>query len=349
MFEFQWPWLLLLLPLPLFVWWLEERKQRQQALRAPLFLYWKMQRQQGKKVKSHFPWYNFLLWLLLVIAVARPTWVGDSVALPSSGRDLMVSIDISGSMEMEDMMIDNQQVNRLVAVKALMKEFIERRDGDRLGLILFGEQAYLQTPLTFDLKTVQLMLDETEIGLAGSSRTAIGDSIGLAVKRLKDRDAENRGLILLTDGQNNTGVLNPIQAAELAEHAGVTIYTIGVGAERMVVRNSFFGNRTINPSKELDEATLKAVAEKTGGQYFRAKNTQELQQIYAKLDELEPVEDLDQSYRPSKALFFIPLLLAIVLSLFKVLLRILVNPKKRNEPLRNETLHHKTQQETPHA
>ena len=337
MFEFQWPWLLLLLPLPLLVWWLEERKQRQQALRAPLFLYWKMQRQQGKKVKSHFPWYNFLLWLLLVIAVARPTWVGDSVALPSSGRDLMVSIDISGSMEMEDMMIDNQQINRLVAVKALMKEFIERRDGDRLGLILFGEQAYLQTPLTFDLKTVQLMLDETEIGLAGSSRTAIGDSIGLAVKRLKDRDAENRVLILLTDGQNNTGVLNPIQAAELAEHAGVTIYTIGVGAEKMVVRNSFFGNRTINPSKELEEATLKAVAEKTGGLYFRAKNTQELQQIYAKLDELEPVEDLDQSYRPSKALFFIPLLLAIALSLLKVLIRILVNPKKRNETLRNET------------
>lgn len=234
-------------------------------------------------------------------------------------------------------MIDNQQINRLVAVKALMKEFIERRDGDRLGLILFGEQAYLQTPLTFDLKTVQLMLDETEIGLAGSSRTAIGDSIGLAVKRLKDRDAENRVLILLTDGQNNTGVLNPIQAAELAEHAGVTIYTIGVGAEKMVVRNSFFGNRTINPSKELDEATLKAVAEKTGGLYFRAKNTQELQQIYAKLDELEPVEDLDQSYRPSKALFFIPLLLAIALSLLKVLIRILVNPKKRNETLRNET------------
>ncbi|GAA4343441.1 vWA domain-containing protein [Kangiella taiwanensis] len=328
MFEFQWPWLLLLIPLPLLVWWLEERKQRQQALRAPLFLYWKMQREQGKKVKSHFPWYNFLLWLLLVVAIARPTWVGDSVALPSSGRDLMVSIDISGSMEMEDMMIDNQQVNRLIAVKALMKEFIQRRDGDRLGLILFGEQAYLQTPLTFDLETVQLMLDETEIGLAGSSRTAIGDSIGLAVKRLKDRNAENRVLILLTDGQNNTGVLNPIQAAELAEHAGVTIYTIGVGADRMVVRNSFFGNRTINPSKELDEETLKAVAQKTGGQYFRAKNTRELEQIYETLDQLEPVEDLDQSYRPSKALFFIPLLLAIAFSFIKVLLRVLVNPRK---------------------
>lgn len=328
MFEFQWPWLLLLIPLPLLVWWLEERKQRQQALRAPLFLYWKIQREQGKKVKSHFPWYNFLLWLLLVVAIARPTWVGDSVALPSSGRDLMVSIDISGSMEMEDMMIDNQQVNRLIAVKALMKEFIQRRDGDRLGLILFGEQAYLQTPLTFDLETVQLMLDETEIGLAGSSRTAIGDSIGLAVKRLKDRNAENRVLILLTDGQNNTGVLNPIQAAELAEHAGVTIYTIGVGADRMVVRNSFFGNRTINPSKELDEETLKAVAQKTGGQYFRAKNTQELEQIYETLDQLEPVEDLDQSYRPSKALFFIPLLLAIALSFIKILLRVLVNPRK---------------------
>ena len=335
MFEFQWPWLLLLLPLPLLVWWLEERKQRQQALRAPLYLYWKMQREPGEKVKSHFPWYNFILWLLLVIAVARPTWVGDSVALPSSGRDLMVSIDISGSMEMEDMVIENQQVNRLIAVKALMKEFIERRDGDRLGLILFGEQAYLQTPLTFDLKTVQLMLDETEIGLAGSSRTAIGDSIGLAVKRLKDRNADNRVLVLLTDGQNNTGVLDPVQAAELAEHAGVTIYTIGVGAEKMVVRNSFFGNRTINPSKELDEETLTAVAEKTGGQYFRAKNTQELEQIYAKLDELEPVEDMDQSYRPSKALFYIPLLLAILLSFIKVLSQIFITRRLRAEKADN--------------
>ncbi|WP_223668507.1 vWA domain-containing protein [Kangiella shandongensis] len=325
MFEFQWPWLLLLLPLPLIVWWFEERKQRQQALKAPLFLYWKVQHQQGNKRKSHFPWYNFILWLLLIIAVARPTWVGDSVALPSSGRDLMVSVDISGSMEMEDMMLQNRQVNRLAAVKALMTDFIKRRGGDRLGLILFGEQAYLQTPLTFDLKTVQLMLDETEIGLAGSSRTAIGDSIGLAVKRLKDRDADNRVLILLTDGQNNTGVLNPVQAAELAEHAGITIYTIGVGADKMVVRNSFFGNRTVNPSKELDEETLMAVAKKTGGQYFRARNTQELEQIYGKLDELEPVEDIDQSYRPSKALFYIPLFFAIVLSFIRVLYSVLVS------------------------
>ncbi|AOE49316.1 vWA domain-containing protein [Kangiella sediminilitoris] len=325
MFEFQWPWLLLLLPLPLLVWWAEQKKQRRQALKAPLFLYWKVQNQQGKKVKSQFPWYNFILWFLLLLAVARPTWVGDSVALPSSGRDLMVSIDISGSMEREDMVLETVPVNRLVAVKALMKDFIKRRQGDRLGLILFGEQAYLQTPLTFDLKTVQTMLDESEIGLAGSSRTAIGDSIGLAVKRLKDRDAETRVMILLTDGQNNTGILNPIQAAELAEHAGVTIYTIGIGDDKMVVRNSFFGNRTINPSKELDEKTLTAIAEKTGGQYFRAKNTQELEQIYAKLDQLEPVEDIDQRYRPSKALFFIPLLAALLLSFLKVAYKLLRN------------------------
>ncbi|GAA0203663.1 VWA domain-containing protein [Kangiella japonica] len=335
MFEFQWPWLLLLLPLPLLIWWLEERKQRQQALRAPLYLYWKMQREQGKKVKGKFPWYNFLLWTLLVFAVARPTWVGDPVPLTSSGRDLMVSIDISGSMEMEDMELNNQAVNRLVAVKAIMKEFIKRRDGDRLGLILFGEQAYLQTPLTFDLKTVQIMLDETEIGLAGSSRTAIGDSIGLAVKQLKDRSAKNRVLILLTDGQNNTGVLNPLQAAELAEHAGVTIYTLGVGADRMVVRNSFFGDRTINPSKELDEATLTAVAEKTGGQYFRARNTEELEKIYAKLDELEPVEDMDQSYRPSKALFYFPLLIVLLLSFAKVLYQILVSRLEQRTEVNN--------------
>ncbi|NVK22816.1 MAG: VWA domain-containing protein [Kangiellaceae bacterium] len=323
MFEFVWPWMFSLLPLPLFVWLWAERKRRKQALKAPLFLYWKTLQAEHQEKSSRFPWLSLLLWLLVLFAAARPQWVGEPLDLPATGRDLLVSIDISGSMEMEDMVIDNTPVNRLIAVKELLNEFIERRKGDRIGLILFGEQAYLQTPLTFDLKTVQVMLNETEIGLAGSSRTAIGDSIGLAVKRLQDRSAENRVLILLTDGQNNTGILNPAQAAELAEHAGVTIYTIGVGADEMIVKNRFFGSRRINPSLELDEKTLKLVAEKTGGQYFRARDTQELKQIYETLDELEPVEDDAQSYRPVKALFYIPLALALLLSLLSIMLRLI--------------------------
>ncbi|WP_417445970.1 vWA domain-containing protein [Kangiella sp.] len=325
MFEFVWPWIWLLLPLPLIVWWLAERKRQKQALRAPLFLYWRsIQEQQGKSTKR-FPWLTFLIWVLVITALARPQWVGDTMDLPATGRDLMISIDISGSMEMPDMVIDDKEVDRLVAVKALLTDFIARRKGDRVGMILFGEQAYLQTPLTFDLKTVQTMLDETTIGLAGSSRTAIGDGIGLAVKRLRERDANNRVLILLTDGQNNTGVLNPLQAAELAEHAGITIYTIGVGADEMIVKNRFFGNRRINPSLELDEESLIAVAEKTGGRYFRARDTKEMEEIYQIIDELEPVEDDYQSYRPIKALFYIPLALALLISLLSILIRTLIS------------------------
>lgn len=346
MFEFVWPWLWLLLPLPFVVWWLAERKRQQQALRAPLFLYWQsIEEQQGKSSKR-FPWLAFLIWVLIIGALSRPQWVGDPMDLPATGRDLMLSIDISGSMEMPDMVIENKEVDRLVAVKALLTDFIARRKGDRVGLILFGEQAYLQTPLTFDLKTLQVMLDETTIGLAGSSRTAIGDGIGMAVKRLRDRDAKNRVLILLTDGQNNTGALNPLQAAELAEHAGITIYTIGVGADEMIVKNRFFGNRRINPSLELDEETLIAVAEKTGGRYFRARDTKEMEQIYKVIDQLEPVEDDYQSYRPIKALFYIPLSIALLISLLSILIRTLISWRMNTDSTTQQSTATEQQEET---
>ncbi|MCW9027348.1 MAG: VWA domain-containing protein [Kangiella sp.] len=348
MFEFVWLWVWLLLPTPFIVWWLAERKRQQQALRAPLFLYWRsIQEQQGKSSKR-FPWLTFLIWTLIITALSRPQWVGEAMELPATGRDLMLSLDISGSMEMPDMVIDDKEVDRLVAVQSLLTDFIARRKGDRVGMILFGEQAYLQTPLSFDLKTVQTMLDETSIGLAGSSRTAIGDGIGLAVKHLRDRNAKNRVLILLTDGQNNTGALNPVQAAELAEHAGITIYTIGVGADEMIVKNRFFGNRRINPSLELDEETLIAVAEKTGGRYFRARDTKEMEQIYNIIDELEPVEDDYQSYRPIKALFYIPLGIALLISLFSTLIRTLVS-WRMNLALKDPTNDHSTVQEENHV
>jgi Ca-activated chloride channel family protein len=215
-------------------------------------------------------------------------------------------------MDVEDFIIDRSRVDRLTATKNIATQFINRRVGDRLGLILFGTQAYLQTPLTFDRKTVITLLNESAIGLAGEN-TAIGDAIGLAVKRLRKQQADSRVLVLLTDGANTAGEVTPLKAAELAAENGLKIYTIGIGADEMIVR-SFFGNRKVNPSQDLDEKTLKAIADKTGGRYFRARNTQELDKIYHILDELEPVEKDKQYFRPKTELYFWPLAVALLLA-----------------------------------
>jgi Ca-activated chloride channel family protein len=233
--------------------------------------------------------------------------VGDPVQLPLAGRDLMLAVDISGSMREEDMIIGGRIVDRLTAVKAVAGDFIERREGDRIGLILFGQQAYLQTPLTFDRKTARTLLFESAVGLAGRE-TAIGDAIGLAVKRLRDAETEERVLILLTDGANTAGTIRPQKAAELAADAGVRIHTIGVGGDP---RSAFGLNLGRNP---LDEAALRGIAQATGGRYFRARDVEELQSIYAMLDELEPVESDRISYKPVDELYGLPLAAALVLS-----------------------------------
>jgi len=318
MFEFAWPYLLLLLPLPILFYWLQPKADDRQstALRTSLFNRWQSIANKTTASTSKQLWHlmvSALIWTALIISVARPQWVGEPVDLPASGRDLMVSMDISGSMEARDLKLDGQQATRLVVVKNILSDFIEQREGDRLGLILFGENAYLQTPLTFDLKTISHMLMETEIGLAGASKTAIGDGIGLAVKRLKERPAQNRVLILLTDGQNNAGALEPIEAAKLAKHAGIKIYTIGVGADEMILNDALFGPRKVNPSEELDEETLTHIAKLTGGRYFRARDEQELKQIYTELNKLEPVEEDGNIYRPIKELYYIPLAIALLI------------------------------------
>ncbi len=326
MMIFLYPWLFVVLPLPLVIWLFRKPEQAQiSSIRTPLFSKWQdFSREQSAK-KSN-PWWQkiflLLIWVAIVTAAARPQWIDEAIEIPTSGRDLLLSIDISGSMEEDDLQLNNQPVSRLAVVKSVVTDFIKRREGDRIGLVLFGENAYLQTPLTFDLKTVQYMLDETAIGLAGSSRTAIGDGIGLAIKRLRERPEKNRVLILLTDGKNNSGELEPIEAAKLANHAGVKIYTIGVGADRKLRRSMFFGTQSYNPSKELDERTLKAVAAQTGGRYFRARSTQDLEQIYQLLDELEPVEDKPEIYRPVEDWFYKPLALALSLILFPLLIRL---------------------------
>ncbi len=315
MIHFEWPWLLLALPLPLLMRWLLPAKMtvEQAALKVPFLD--DFSGGKTKAVSQNKKWPLILAgiaWVLLVIACTRPQWLGEPIEQAVSGRDLMLAVDLSGSMEVQDFVINKRAVDRLTAIKWVASDFINRRVGDRLGLILFGTQAYLQTPLTFDRKTVMTLLNESAIGLAGDN-TAIGDAIGLAIKRLKDQPENSRVLILLTDGANTAGEVTPLKAAELAAANKLKIYTIGVGADEMIVR-SFFGNRKVNPSQDLDEDTLVKIAESTGGRYFRARNADELNNIYMLLDKLEPVEKDKQFFRPRTDLFYWPLALALLLA-----------------------------------
>jgi len=323
MIHFEWPWLLIALPLPLLIRWLIPANipVEESALRVPFLDDFSEGKPQAISQDQQWP---LLLaataWFLLVIACARPQWLGEPIEQAISGRDLMLAVDLSASMEEQDFLINKRPVDRLTAIKSVAADFINRRIGDRVGLILFGTQAYLQTPLTFDRKTVQTLLDEAVIGLAGDN-TAIGDAIGLAVKRLKNQPANSRVLILLTDGANTAGEVSPLKAAELAAANELKIYTIGVGADEMIVR-TFFGSRKVNPSRDLDENTLVKVAESTGGRYFRARNSDELNNIYMLLDKLEPVEKDKQYFRPQTELYVWPLGMALALVTFICLSRV---------------------------
>ena len=326
MFHFAWPWIFLLLPLPIFIYrFIAPVVTERSAIIVPFYRQLAVLEPSGFIRKSTYFLMNLLLlvliWLLVIAALARPQWAGTPVAAPSSGRDLLVAVDISDSMDQQDMVIDGNPASRLETVKHVLEDFIKRREGDRIGLILFGSNAYLQAPLTFDTKTVRQFLMEAQLGFAGP-KTAIGEAIGLSVKRLQElNNSQNRVIILLTDGANTAGEIAPLEAAELAKQTDVRIYTIGIGADEMLVRG-FFGTRKINPSLQLDERTLVDIAQKTNGKYFRARETATLEEIYAQLDRLEPITQLDQWLRPTYALFYWPLAMALGLTLLMALLKI---------------------------
>jgi Ca-activated chloride channel family protein len=317
MIHVEWPWLLLLLPLPWLLRWLLPAltDSQQAALKVPFLDDFGVgETRVVSAVKPWALWLASLAWLCLVLAVARPQWLGEPLEQAVSGRDLMLAVDVSGSMQEKDFVIKGQQVDRLTALKQVAGEFIQRRTGDRLGLVLFGTQAYLHVPLTFDRNTLQTLLNEAFIGITEDEpQTSIGDAIGLSIKRLQDQKTDSKVLILLTDGANTAGELSPLKAAELAASAQLKIYTIGIGADEMLVR-SLFGTRRVNPSADLDEKTLTAIAETTGGRYFRARSSEELAQIYALLDQLEPVEKDKQFFRPRSELFHWPLAIALLIA-----------------------------------
>lgn len=316
MFEFAWPWMFLCLPLP----WLFRRmlppavNVNQGVLFAPFIGADQESFVATRRLSLRSPclWGLFLCWLLLILASARPQWVGEETELPETGRDLILAVDVSGSMEIADM--GDGRANRMDVVKQVAGDFIRRREGDRIGLILFGSEAYLQTPLTFDHATVANLLQDTVIGIAGRE-TAIGDAIGMAIKHMRHlrHTTEEAVLVLLTDGANNAGHVLPRKAAELAAQQGLRVYTIGVGGEAREMQ-SFFGMRTINPASDLDEETLRMIADLTGGQYFRATDRDSLESIYHQLDRLEPTLEGSRIVRPAAELFIWPLGLGLITS-----------------------------------
>jgi len=330
MFNFAWPWCFLLLPLPLIIYcWAKPANKTQTAVRVPFFD--RLENANLNTAAVHRRrWWRLLtlclIWLSIVAAAARPQWVGDAINLPQTGRDLLLAVDISESMNEKDMTVNNNAVTRLSVVKNVVADFIAQRQGDRLGLVLFGTNAYLQVPLTFDTTTVAEFLNSAQLGFAGPN-TAIGEAIGLSVKRLQalqqdSNDSSERVIILLTDGANTAGEITPIQAAQLAAQLDIKIYTIGIGANEMII-DGFFGPRRVNPSAQLDEVTLRAIAQATNADYFRATSTDELNGIYEKINVLEPITQNEKRFRPTRSLFIWPLALGLLLALVFALMTLL--------------------------
>ncbi|MGE8407862.1 MAG: vWA domain-containing protein [Pseudomonas sp.] len=319
MFELAWPWVFALLPLP----WLARlllpaADSGEPALKVSFLD--ELEGLAGRRARLNLPTWRqqapfVLLWLLLLLAAARPQWLGEPLPVAASGRDLLVAVDVSGSMDFPDMSWEGEDVSRLALVKQLLGDFLQQREGDRVGLILFGSQAYLQAPLTFDRRTVRSFLDDAQIGIAGKN-TAIGDAIGLAVKRLRMRPSDSRVLILVTDGANNGGQIHPLTAARLAAQENIRIYTIGIGAS--AEESGTLGQLGLNPSLDLDEASLREIASITHGEYFRARDGAELKTIGETLDLLEPVEQQPTQARTAAALYAWPLAAALLLSVLLV-------------------------------
>lgn len=306
----QWPWVALALPLPLLVFKLVPPLNNAGglALRVPML------ERFGGQDDGDAPKVDVLsvvllsaMWCSLLVAAARPQALGSPVIVTQSARDLLMAIDISPSMDTADIVVGSRRTTRIAVVREVAQAFVEGRGSDRLGLVLFGSQAYVQTPLTTDHPTIQHFIAEAETHLAGD-RTAIGDAIGLAVKRLRDRPEASRVLVLLTDGRNSAGSLSPMEAAGLAADNGIRIHTIGIGGEGGTVFD------VLRSGDEIDEGTLRDVAAATGGRYFRARNRGDLQAVYNEIDRLEPSEEGSEQWRPVKELQAWPLALALLLS-----------------------------------
>lgn len=316
MFELTWWWMLLALPLPWFFHKFLSPVKPKQAIALP-----HLPTSGVQAYRSHLSLKVLALiaWVSLVVACARPVWFGEPVEYQPEHRDMMLVVDLSGSMAQEDIETESGFIDRLSAVKQVLHKFIDLRQGDRLGLVLFADHAYLQTPLTLDRETVRKQLERAQLNMIGQ-RTAIGEGLGIASKTFIESKAPQRVIILLSDGGNTAGVIEPLDAAKIAKDNDVTIYTVGIAAGKMRV-NGLLGSRVVDTARDLDSKTLTQIAEMTGGQYFRARDKADLEQIYDTINQLQPVSNDTILWRPQTEWFIYPLALSLLLSIFIVILR----------------------------
>jgi len=314
--ELAHPWALLLLPLPLIVWWLvPPQRERVSALRVPFFE--QIAAAAGSEARAgaivmRRRWLQLivalLVWVLLVAGLAKPEWVGEPIVRTEAARDIMLALDLSGSMDYVDFPgEDGADVSRFAAVQRVVDRFVAERESDRIGLIVFGTRAYLQLPFTRDLDTARALVDLMEVGMAGP-KTALGDSIGLAINSFESSEVDDRLLILLTDGNDTASKMTPINAADIAKLNGVEIYTIGIG------------NTEATGEDRVDFDTLAAIARRTGGEFFNAEDEAGLDAIYRRIDETAVADVRTQSWRPRESLVHWPAGLAVVLVLAAYLL-----------------------------
>ena len=328
MFKFAWPWMGLLLILPLAVRLLLPAVQRKASLPILRFPHMEVLKNsfaafspEGAKSGRLFIILLSLLWLCLVLALMRPETVDQLTEVENQGYDIMLAVDLSGSMRALDFSEGNERVDRLDVAKRVVGNFVEDRKNDRIGLVLFGDHAYQYAPLTQDTRAVSKMLDETVISMAGDG-TAIGDAIGLAVKGLRDRPEKSRIIILLTDGEDTASSIPPLQAAKLAKDYGIRIYTIGIGRKGLVPYPDQYG-RVVMVQTSLDEKLLRQIADITGGSYFRAADSNALQEVYKQINKLEKSKGETRQYLIRTPLYRYPLAPAVGLLALIALLPLL--------------------------
>ena len=324
-FEFGLPWAFALLPLPLLIYFIvKPLRKKRSALIIPSYFRW--QEASGERPLSS-AWIsrrNILQWVLLslvwmtvVAAASSPQLVGEPELKKKTARSFLIATDLSFSMATKDWSVDGQLLSRWDAVKLGMKDFLKRREGDKIGLIFFGTNPYLQAPLTTELDVIQWMIDETDIGMAGQT-TGIGAAVGMGIDVLKRDTLKSKVLLLLTDGVDSGSDISPVDAAQLAKNDSVKIYTLGIGDPE-------------KPGADLDEATLKTIAATTGGEYFRAIDPEALESVYQTLEGLEPIEYEEEEYKPTILLYAYPLGTAITLAFILQSITSLINYRRRVE------------------
>lgn len=327
MLELAHPWALLLLPLPLLVWWLAPpQRERVSALRVPFFE--RIAAAAGSEARAgaivmRRRWLQMVMaiivWALIVTGLAKPEWVGEPIVRTEAARDIMLALDLSGSMDYVDFPgEEGADVSRFEAVQRVVDRFVARRESDRIGLIVFGTKAYLQLPFTRDLETARALVDLMEVGMAGP-KTALGDSIGLAINAFEKSEVDDRLLILLTDGNDTASKMTPVNAADIANLNGVEIYTIGIG------------NTEATGEDRVDFETLAKIARRTGGEFFNAEDEAGLEAVYRRIDESTVADVRTQSWRPRDSLVHWPVGIAVVLVLLTYTL-LLARSRRRGAP-----------------